>query len=98
RTIDGASAPGETLQAVKFRFNAWAKYSNWRHDEKIGTLMANTAAAHEVRPLHRNTRVVLEGGSIDVNGEGTLLTTEECLLSKIQQRNPTMQRKDYENI
>ncbi len=60
--------------------------------------MATTAGAEEIRPMHRNTRIVLEGGSIDVNGEGTLLTTEECLLSKVQQRNPNMQRKDYEKI
>ncbi len=84
--------------ATKFRFNAWAKYSNWRDDEKIGSLMAQTAYADEIRPLHRGTRVVLEGGSIDVNGRGTLLTTEECLLSKVQQRNPGMSRKDYEKI
>src|SRR5579872_6726200 len=56
------------LIALKFRFNAWAKYSNWRHDEKIGSLMATVAEAPEVHPLHRETRVVLEGGSIDVNG------------------------------
>src|SRR5271170_1897476 len=93
-----ASAPEGALQAANFRFNAWAKYSNYRQDEKIGTQMATTTKAEEIRPKHRNTRVVLEGGSIDVNGQGTLLTTEECLLSKIQQRNPTMQRKDYENI
>jgi agmatine deiminase len=84
--------------ATKFRFNAWAKYSNWRHDEKIGSLMANAAHSQEIRPLHGQTRVVLEGGSIDVNGQGTLLTTEECLLSKIQQRNPGMSRKDYERL
>src|SRR5271163_709894 len=60
--------------------------------------MATTARTQEIRPTHRNTRVVLEGGSIDVNGEGALLTTEECLLSKIQQRNPNMQRKDYEKL
>src|SRR5271156_1091947 len=90
--------PEGRLQATKFRFNAWAKYSNYRQDEKIGAQMATTAKAEEIRPKHRNTRVVLEGGSIDVNGEGTLLTTEECLLSKIQQRNPNMQRKDYEKI
>jgi agmatine deiminase len=86
------------LLATKFRFNAWAKYSNWRHDEKIGSLMANIAHAQEIRPQHKNTRVVLEGGSIDVNGQGTILTTEECLLSKVQQRNPSMSRKDYEKI
>jgi agmatine deiminase len=93
----GALAPDSTL-ATNFRFNAWAKYSNYRRDEKIGSLMATVARAQEIRPHHRNTRVVLEGGSIDVNGEGTILTTEECLLSKIQQRNPGMSRKDHENL
>jgi agmatine deiminase len=93
-----ALAPEGSLLATKFRFNAWAKYSNWRHDEKIGSLMAEAACADEIRPLHRGIRVVLEGGSIDVNGRGTLLTTEECLLSKVQQRNPGMSRKDYEKI
>jgi len=93
-----ASAPGGSVLAANFRFNAWAKYSNYRHDEKIGSLMANVANAQQVNPLHRSTRVVLEGGSIDVNGSGTLLTTEECLLSKVQQRNPGMSRKDYEQI
>ncbi len=93
-----SSIPEASLLALKFRFNAWAKYSNWRHDEKIGALMANAAHVDEIRPRHNNTRVVLEGGSIDVNGQGTLLTTEECLLSKIQQRNPAMKRKDYENL
>ena len=93
-----ALAPDGRLQATNFRFNAWAKYSNYRHDEKIGSLMATVAASQEIRPTHRNNRVVLEGGSIDVNGQGTLLTTEECLLSKVQQRNPGMQRKDYETL
>ena len=93
----GASAP-EALLALNFRFNAWAKYSNYRHDEKIGTLMAQTTRCQEIRPLSKNQRVVLEGGSIDVNGQGTILTTEECLLSKVQQRNPGMSRKDYEKL
>jgi len=84
--------------AVKFRFNAWAKYSNWRHDEKIGSLMSNVARAKEIRPSHSNTRVVLEGGSIDVNGRGTLLATEECLLSQVQQRNPGLSRANYEKL
>jgi agmatine deiminase len=86
------------LLALDFRFNAWAKYSNWRHDEKIGTLMANAARSQEIRPTSANTRVVLEGGSIDVNGHGTLLATEECLLGKIQQRNHGMSRNDYEKL
>jgi agmatine deiminase len=91
-------AGNSNLLATNFRFNAWAKYSNYRHDEKIGGLMANTASVEEARPLSHNTRVVLEGGSIDVNGHGTILTTEECLLSKVQQRNPGMSRKDYEKV
>ena len=82
--------------ALKFRFNAWAKYSNWRHDEKIGSHMTKAAHAHEVRPVSLGKRIVLEGGSIDVNGAGTILTTEECLLSKVQQRNPHMSRVLYE--
>jgi len=86
------------LQAIKWRFTAWAKYPNYRHDEKIGSLMAKAARAAEIRALHHDVRVVLEGGSIDINGVGTLLTTEECLLSKIQQRNPGFRREDYEQV
>jgi agmatine deiminase len=93
-----ALAPEGSLLATNFRFNAWAKYSNYRHDEKIGALMAQTTHSQEICPLSKNTRVVLEGGSIDVNGLGTILTTEECLLSKVQQRNPGMSRKDYEKV
>jgi agmatine deiminase len=93
----GASAP-EGLLALNFRFNAWAKYTNHGLDQKIGTLMSHAAHAQELRPHYNNAQVVLEGGSIDVNGQGTLLTTEECLLSKVQQRNPTMHRKDYEKL
>jgi agmatine deiminase len=86
------------LTALTWRFNAWAKYSNYKHDEKIGSLMAKAANAGELRSVLGKQRVVLEGGSIDVNGQGTLLTTEECLLSKVQQRNPAMKRKDYEKV
>ena len=99
-----AAAPGRpesnplSLQAIKWRFNAWAKYPNWKLDEKIGSRMAKAAHAHEIRPLFGKERLVLEGGSIDSNGQGTLLTTEECLLSPEQQRNKGMGREDYENI
>ncbi len=86
------------LSATKWRFNAWAKYKNWQHDEVIGSRMAGAAGVREVRPLHQSKRVVLEGGSIDVNGKGSLLTTKECLLSKVQSRNPAMKRKDYDAI
>lgn len=86
------------LRGIKWRFNAWAKYSNWRHDEKIGSLMAKAGGASELQAMFLKNRVVIEGGSIDSNGQGTLLTTEECLLSKVQERNPGMKRKDYEKI
>jgi agmatine deiminase len=86
------------LLAITWRFNAWAKYSNYRHDEKIGSLIAKTANARAIQPVFGKPRVVLEGGSIEVNGQGILLTTEECLLSKVQQRNPKMTRSDYEQL
>ena len=60
---------------------------------------ANRLLKHRVwQPVHKGHRVVLEGGSIDVNGRGTLLTTEECLLSKTQERNPGFTREDYAEI
>jgi agmatine deiminase len=93
-----APSPHGNLAAIKWHFNAWAKYSNWQRDEKVGTLMARAAEAEEIRPTFGKKRVVLEGGSIDVNGHGTLLTTEECLLSKVQHRNPGMKRAGYERV
>ena len=93
---DGALAPG--LAAIKWRFNAWAKYPNWQKDNKIGSLMAEAAGAQEIQAKLGDRHVVLEGGSIDVNGCGTLITTEECLLSKVQERNPGMKRRDYEKV
>jgi len=87
-----------SLAAIAWRFNAWAKYSNWEHDRQISRLMAQTTGAAQFHPRLKKRQVVLEGGSIDVNGRGSLLTTEECLLSTIQQRNPGMKRKDYEKL
>ncbi|HEY1273005.1 MAG TPA: agmatine deiminase family protein [Terriglobales bacterium] len=94
----GAKAGDLALSAVTWRFNAWAKYPNWKKDQKIATLMAKAAGATTIQPIFGKERVVLEGGSIDSNGRGTLLTTEECLLSTEQQRNPSMGREDYEKI
>jgi agmatine deiminase len=74
-----------------WRFNGWAKYDNYQHDAKLPAMIAK---ALEIPILE--TGLVLEGGSIDVNGAGKLLTTEECLLSDIQQRNPGFTRRDYE--
>lgn len=92
----GALAP-EAI-ALHFQFNAWAKYPNYAHDEKVGAHMASAAGVRVVEPYSKKHRVVLEGGSIDVNGCGTLLTTEECLLSATQQRNPPMDRAAYEQL
>ena len=98
RTSKNTRRSNGSLASVKWRFNAWAKYSNWKLDEKIGSLMAKAASAEKIPAVCGKQCVVLEGGSIDVNGCGTLLTTEECLLSKVQQRNPRMRRGDYENV
>jgi len=92
----GADVPSRA--AIKWRFNAWAKYPNWKHDDQIGILMAEAAGDSELHPMFGNKRVVLEGGSIEVNGRGTLITTEECLLSRVQQRNPGMKKRDYEKV
>jgi agmatine deiminase len=86
------------LLALHFRFNAWAKYPNYAHDAKLGARMAKATKSQTINPSRDKHRVVLEGGSIDVNGQGTLLTTEECLLSKIQERNPGLNRQDYEQV
>jgi agmatine deiminase len=94
----GVPAGATQLNAIKWRFNAWAKYPNWKRDEKIGSLMARTAGTSELQPVWAKKRVVLEGGSIEVNGRGSLITTEECLLSRVQQRNPGMRKQDYEKI
>ena len=90
--------PKPSLCAIKWRFNAWAKYQNYKLDDQIGLLMADAAQADWTLAAHKQRSVVLEGGSIDVNGEGTLLTTEECLLSKIQQRNRSFKKADYERV
>jgi agmatine deiminase len=82
-------------RAVKWRFNAWAKYDNWALDDAAGQAIAGTDAIY---PLQNDLRVVLEGGGIEGNGAGTLLTTEECFLSDLQCRNPGLNRQDYESL
>jgi len=92
---------GSQLLALHFQFNAWAKYDNYKLDARVGARMAKAAGAQIVRPkfgYRTEYPIVLEGGSIDVNGCGTLLTTEECLLSPTQQRNPSMNRAAYEQM
>ncbi len=84
--------------ALDWHFNAWAKYPDWQHDDAIPSFMAKILGVPILQPRIRNWRVVLEGGSIDVNGQGLMLTTEECLLSAQQQRNPPLDRADYESV
>ncbi|HLY40075.1 MAG TPA: agmatine deiminase family protein [Terracidiphilus sp.] len=94
-------AAGQVAQ-TNWRFNAWAKYDDWRKDELIPGRVAKRlkmrAWAPAVEVGGKRRRVVLEGGSIDTNGLGTLLTTEECLLSDVQQRNPGMNRGQLEQV
>jgi len=81
-----------------FAFNGWAKYSNYKKDVAVVT-KANLKLKRRLwQPVHKGRRVILEGGSIDVNGRGSLLTTEECLLSKVQERNPGFTKEDYAEI
>src|SRR5262249_11254195 len=68
-----------------FRFNGWAKYSNHKKDAAVVPKANKKTCRRLWQPQHKGRCVVLEGGSIDVNGRGTLLTTEECLLSKVQE-------------
>jgi len=86
------------LAVTDWVFNAWAKYSNWQQDDAVPAQVARALDLPHVQPTWEGKRVVLEGGSIEVNGAGLLLTTEECLLSPIQARNPGLAREDMEQI
>ena len=81
------NAHGE-IAGTKFRFNGWSKYENHLLDD---------AAGRAIPGVRWQPDLVLEGGSIDVNGTGLLLTTEECLLSPIQARNPKFSREQLES-
>jgi agmatine deiminase len=90
------------VAAVKFRFNGWARYPNHREDEAAGQRVAEWVGVPAFEPSarvgNRPRRVVLEGGAIDVDGQGTLLTTEECLLDGRQARNPELGRAGSEQM
>jgi agmatine deiminase len=83
---------------VNFAFNGWAKYPNWQRDDAVTGRINDTLRLKVWQPEIHGNRVVLEGGSIDVNGQGLLLTTEECLLSDVQERNPGFTHADYERL
>ncbi len=89
---------GGPCALVNWRFNAWAKYPNWQRDNAVTRRIAKRLRLKSWQPRVNDSEVVLEGGSIEVNGLGLLLTTEECLLSDVQQRNPGFTRQDYEQV
>ncbi len=90
---------GGERAVVGFGFTGWAKYPDWKKDAETPRRAAR-ALRLPLQPVeHRGRRVVLEGGAIDVNGRGALLTTEECLLDPaVQVRNPGFTRSDYETV
>jgi len=94
--------PADRVALVDWRFNAWAKYDDHQHDNrvprKIGRTLGLKRWSPRVEREGRSVRVVMEGGAIDVNGKGTLLTTEECLLSEVQARNPGLDRQGVEQV
>jgi agmatine deiminase len=91
--------PPRELAVARFHFNAWAKYSDWKKDDRIPDAVAQLLKLRCFQPRVGGRGVILEGGSIDVNGRGTLLTTEECLLDPVvQTRNPGLSRADLEAV
>jgi agmatine deiminase len=86
---------GETA-ITNWKFNAWAKYDDWQLDDHVPDHVAALLDLPAWTPTLGEHRIVLEGGSIDTNGAGLLLTTEECLLSDVQQRNPMLSRENLE--
>ncbi len=91
-----------SVAAVNWRFNAWAKYRDWQKDDAASVALLRDRKIKTWQPIREvqreAVRVVLEGGSIDPNGRGAMLTTEECLLSPVQQRNPGLSRAEIEQL
>ncbi len=85
------------VAVIRFRFNAWAKYPEWRKDDAIPERAARALELPLLEARAGDRDLVLEGGSIDVNGQGTLLSTEECLLDpNVQVRNLGLSRQELE--
>ncbi len=82
---------------VHFHFNAWAKYPDWRKDRRVPETAASLLGKRLYDAECGGRKFVLEGGGIEVNGRGTLLTTEECYLHpSIQVRNPGVGREEFD--
>jgi agmatine deiminase len=98
----GARQRSHSLVAVKWQFKGWNRYPDHQLDNEAGHFVAEHYAEHAFFPQAsvrgRLSRVVLEGGSIDVDGEGTLLTTEECLLTGPRARHKSLGRQASEKI
>ncbi|MGQ9590788.1 MAG: agmatine deiminase family protein [Planctomycetota bacterium] len=89
--VESSGRPGARV-ATKWRFNSWGgKYPPWDLDDAAGAAIAERIGIPCVR-----TGLVLEGGSIDADGEGTILTTESCLLNP--NRNPELSREEIEAV
>src|SRR6478752_711548 len=99
--VRGAGKKRETA-LVKWKFNGWARYKNHRRDEEAGLAVALQLGAPLALPEaqfgRKRARVVLEGGAIDVDGEGSLLCTEECLLDGRQARNAPLGKAGMEAV
>ncbi len=97
--VTGGRGKTRRKLAVNFRFDGWARYRDHGLDDASGELIARRFASERVSPvLEDGRRAVLEGGSIDVDGEGTLLTTEECLLTSKRARNKGLGRDGTERL
>jgi agmatine deiminase len=99
RARDSFPRERRSLAIARFRFNGWAKYPDWRKDDRVPERAAKALRLPLIGVRAKGRPVVLEGGSIDVNGQGSLLTTEECLLDPaVQVRNPGLGRADMEAV
>jgi len=86
-------------EALNFNFNGWAKYSNFQLDKLVPSKVAEFLNIPLTQAIYKGKPVILEGGAIDSNGKGTLLTSEECLLHpNIQVRNENFTKADYEAV
>ena len=84
--------------ALNWKFNAWAKYKNWQLDNDVPDAITDYTLDDSLEPTANDIPIVLEGGGIDVDGRGSIIVTEEWLLSDEQVRNKGFQREDYEAI
>ncbi len=92
-----ATRPSSEVAVIRFRFSAWAKYPEWKNDDDVPERAARALKLPLLPARAGKCDVVLEGGSIDTNGRGTLLSTEECLLdAEVQPRNPGLSRPELE--